>query len=338
MLLNIQVLRAVAAYLVVLVHLGTLLFAVGVSGESTLIGNCGVDLFFVISGYLMILTTAEKSPSASHFIVNRVIRVVPMYWLCTLGVFTIALFAPSLLISTSATVDGLVESLLFIPFEKYHGQVQPILFLGWTLNYEMFFYCIFALSLLLPRRLSVVAALIVISTMPLFGLLFAPMSVIVRFYVDPIMLEFVMGMMCALALARWRPLSLAAAWTALIAGGAVMLGRYHFVPLGERALWSGLPATAILCGAISLEMHGRVWRNGFMQLLGASSYSLYLIHPFVIQAFAKVVPVSAVAGSPVLPISAILIVLLLVGGVAIALHRTIERPLTRWLRVLAGHR
>ncbi len=336
MLLNVQLLRAVAAYLVVTVHLGTLLFAAGVSQEPTMVGNCGVDLFFVISGYLMVLTTSEKPTSAKRFILSRIIRIVPMYWICTLLVFLLAMFTPDALRSTSASAINLVRSLMFIPFDKGQGRIQPVLFLGWTLNYEMFFYLVFALSLLLPRHRSVVAALLVIWAMPLLGMLFAHVSVVARFYGDLIVLEFAIGMALALAVRRWGPLSPMAAWLVVLAGTAVLLGRYLFVPLGERALWSGVPAVAILCGAISLEVHGHACRSRFVQLLGASSYTLYLVHPFVIQAFVKAVPVAMVAGSPVLLTGTILLVLGLVGAVAVALHWMVERPLTRWLRALVG--
>lgn len=337
MLLNVQLLRAVAAYLVVTVHLGTLLFAAGASQKSTMAGNCGVDLFFVISGYLMVITTSEKPTSAGDFILNRIIRVVPMYWICTLMVFLLALFVPHALVSTGASVAEFLKSLLFIPFNKGHGRLQPILFLGWTLNYEMFFYLVFAVSLLLPRHRSAVAALLVIWAMPLLGWLFAHVSVVARFYGDLIVLEFALGMVLALAMRRWGPLSPMAAWSVVLAGVAVLLGRYLFVPLGERALWSGVPAVAILCGAISLEAQGYACRSRLVQLLGASSYTLYLVHPFVIQAFVKAVPVAMVAGSPVLLTGAILLVLGLVGAVAVTLHWTVERPLTRRLRALVGH-
>ncbi len=336
MLLNVQLLRAVAAYLVVTVHLGTLLFAAGVSQEPTVFGNCGVDLFFVISGYLMVLTTSEKPTSAKRFILSRIIRVVPMYWICTLLVFSLAMFTPDVLRSTSASTIDLVKSLIFIPFDKGQGRIQPVLFLGWTLNYEMFFYFVFALSLLLPRRRSAVAALLVIWAMPLFGWLFPSVSIVVRFYGDLIVLEFAIGMALALAMRRWGSLSPMAAWLAILAGAAVLLGRYLVVPLGERALWSGVPATAILCGAISLETHGYACRSRFVQLLGVASYTLYLVHPFVIQAFVKAVPIAEVAGSPVLLTGTILLVLGLVGAVAVTLHWTVERPLTRLLRALVG--
>jgi exopolysaccharide production protein ExoZ len=109
-------------------------------------GGGGVDIFFVISGFIMVYTTQSHHVGPFSFFVNRVVRIVPIYWLLTLAVFTLAVIAPHLLGATRAAPSELLKSLLFIPFAKSNGAVQPILFLGWTLNYEMFFYMLFALG------------------------------------------------------------------------------------------------------------------------------------------------------------------------------------------------
>src|SRR6185437_14170487 len=132
---NIQALRAIAALLVVFVHLAVPVAALGVAP----FGAGGVDLFFVISGFIMVYTTVGRPISGAEFLGRRIVRIVPLYWLLTLAVFGIALIAPTLLQFTTASWGQLLKSLFFIPFAKANGDVQPVLFLGWTLNYEMFF-------------------------------------------------------------------------------------------------------------------------------------------------------------------------------------------------------
>src|SRR5271166_6609820 len=120
---NLQVVRAFAAGTVVLVHLCQ------VYGFRSPFGLCGVDVFFVLSGFIMaMLSTREKN----DFLARRLIRIVPLYWLCTFAVFFAALLMPGLLHSTTPDWNNLLKSLFFLPYRKESGAVQPLLFLGWT--------------------------------------------------------------------------------------------------------------------------------------------------------------------------------------------------------------
>ncbi len=177
MLFNVQVLRAVAALLVVIVHLEALTKIAGLPQGVTISGNSGVDLFFVISGLIMVVTTAERPQSSYRFLRNRITRIVPLYWLITLSVAVIALIAPALLQSTTASLPQIVKSLAFIPYHRPDGVMQPVVFVGWTLNYEMMFYIIFAIGMLLPRTAGLVFSLIVIGIATVAGQLAPPRSV-----------------------------------------------------------------------------------------------------------------------------------------------------------------
>ena len=152
MLFNIQALRAVAALLVVFVHIDRLAELAGFRSGTTAFGNTGVDLFFVISGFIMVVTVTERPQSPSQFFRHRVARIVPLYWLVTLAVFTLALVAPVLLQSTKANPAELLKSLAFIPYPRSDGQMHPLVFVGWTLNYEMMFYALFAVGMLFARK------------------------------------------------------------------------------------------------------------------------------------------------------------------------------------------
>ena len=135
---SIQILRAAAALAVVLFHLT---FPLDVSfgvlpADAFTVGANGVDVFFVLSGFIMALTTArEDQRSPVQFVWKRVIRILPLYWVLTLAVFGIGMVAPHLLNSGAATWEELAKSLAFIPYERaVDGRMAPVLFLGWTLN------------------------------------------------------------------------------------------------------------------------------------------------------------------------------------------------------------
>ncbi len=154
----IQYLRGIAALMVVWHH--------GVGQLATLetyfpfrFGTSGVDLFFVISGFIMVVTTAGRDVTPTEFIARRFVRVVPLYWVLTLALAATALVAPSLFRSVTLTAVSLIQSLLFIPhFSPSHaGMIWPVLVPGWTLNYEMFFYVVFAASLAFSHRLAILS-------------------------------------------------------------------------------------------------------------------------------------------------------------------------------------
>jgi exopolysaccharide production protein ExoZ len=145
---SLQILRFVAAFSVVLFHLGSgIAVELGSSDNVFDFGTVGVDIFFVLSGFI-ISYTARPERGIGYFAIRRFARVVPLYWLLTLSVIAIVTIKPSLLNSTTVTYDAVVKSFLFIPYEKSSGAVQPLLFLGWTLCYEMFFYVIYATCLM----------------------------------------------------------------------------------------------------------------------------------------------------------------------------------------------
>ena len=123
------------------------------------LGNAGVDLFFVISGFVMVYASERMFGRAGgqlQFITRRLIRIVPLYWLVTPLYLVMALAIPAF--EKSYSVASVVASYLFIPWPRLDGIMQPLVGQGWTLNYEMFFYAIFAAAILAPRRIAVALA------------------------------------------------------------------------------------------------------------------------------------------------------------------------------------
>jgi exopolysaccharide production protein ExoZ len=329
---NIQTLRALAALLVVFVHLDVFLRALGWQP----FGHGGVDLFFIISGFIMVHTTRSRPVTPAAFMANRFTRIAPIYWLITLFVYVVALAAPSLLQATSSDPQQLAKSLAFIPFQKANGLVQPMLFVGWTLNYEMFFYALFAVGLLLPRRaFGALAVGAFITLLVVFGRLTRPESVLGAFYTRPIILEFAAGMALAAlgSSVRVKTAPLRGALLALSALGLVCLA---FVPLVfpdlSRLITQGLPALLVAACAIVLHQSGVRVGGRWLLLLGDASYSLYLTHPFVTQAAQKAGKLIGL--TPALAAALIPVTLVLVCAVGIITHLSIERPLTRAVKTL----
>jgi exopolysaccharide production protein ExoZ len=330
---NIQVLRAVAALLVVFVHLDVFLRALGLEP----FGHGGVDLFFVISGFIMVYTTRSRPIGPGAFMANRLTRIAPIYWLITVAVYAVALAAPALLQATSADPVQLIKSLLFVPFQKSNGLVQPVLFVGWTLNFEMFFYASFALGLMFPqRRVGAIAVMALLASLVLAGLVLRPENVVAAFYTRPIILEFAAGMALAwfgsgltVASALGRRALVAATVLGLVALALVPL----WAPEVSRVLTQGIPATVVAASAITLHQSGVRWSNRVLLLLGNASYSLYLTHPFVTQAAQKVGKLIGL--SPLVAAVLTVVTLVAVCVTGIVTHLAIEKPLTKLAKAAA---
>jgi exopolysaccharide production protein ExoZ len=327
---NIQALRAIAALLVVFVHLDIFARALGVPTT----GHGGVDLFFVISGFIMVHTTHARPIGPGAFLLNRLTRIAPIYWLLTLATFGVAWLLPGLMQATVADAEQLLLSLAFIPFRKSNGLVQPVLFVGWTLNFEMFFYALFALGLTFrDRRRGAQAVVLAIGLIVALGWWLRPENVVAAFYTRPIILEFAAGMglaalgpgaRCETPLGRRAVASLCA--LGLVALALVPVA----FPVASRLLTHGVPALIVAACAIVLHHSGVSWSNRWLLLLGNASYSLYLTHPFVTQAAQKLG--KSIGLTPAIALAGTLSTLILVALVGVGTHLWLEKPLTAFVK------
>ena len=334
---NVQALRALAALLVVFVHIDKLLAVVGMRP----FGYGGVDIFFVISGFIMVHTTMHRDVTPWSFLANRIARIAPIYWTITIVVFITALAAPTLLQATKANWTELFKSLAFIPFRKSNGLIQPVLFVGWTLNYEMFFYALFAVGLSArDKKFGAAAVILGLVCLVAWGLVEQPEGVIASFYTASIMLEFALGMLICLTHRRISshastPLKIAAV-VLLLAGvsGAVLLPLG--LPKAPSLLVSGLPATLVLGCAVALERWGWAVTTPCWLLFGNASYSIYLTHPFVTQIVQKIV--GHMELNALVAVALIAVTLASVCVVGVMAHYILERPLSNALRRLVAAR
>ncbi len=335
-ILPIQWLRALAALLIV-VHHGLHEVAQlqrGPSLQGLLPLEAGVDLFFVISGFVMVHSARDLFGSRAAilpFLRRRIARIAPIYWAATTLFLGLMLAG---LVGGGRPMPGAAEiaaSFAFWPYLRPDGLVQPIYSLGWTLNYEMVFYLLFALALPLPRERAVPALVGLLMVLVAIGQIVPPSLTALSFWTRPIILEFGFGMMIGqMALSGLRPTRgmaavLAAAALALLAAGKLLPG----LP-PERALLHGLPAALIVLAALAFDeprAEGPAVR--FAARLGDASYALYLLHPFALRALA-VFGGGLFAGLPAILYVATGVTLSCI--IAMIAWRWFERPLTRALQ------
>jgi exopolysaccharide production protein ExoZ len=200
----LQALRAIAAWLVVTDHAlidithGEL--ANPITSLAWSLGNVGVCTFFVISGFVMVHISWDsfgRPGAAPKFLHRRIIRIVPLYWLATVG--ALLFHKVSANDRVPAGWPELLKSLFFIPYHDENIGWAPILRQGWTLNYEMMFYAIFALALFCPRKIALPGIGVALGSLTLVGSVLPPG--ILAYLSSPIVLWFVLGVGIA---ALWR--------------------------------------------------------------------------------------------------------------------------------------
>ncbi|WP_174298550.1 acyltransferase family protein [Sphingomonas bacterium] len=322
MLTNLQGLRALAAIGVVVFHVGLL----PGTALPCRVGAAGVDLFFVLSGFII---AHSASRSAHDFLKHRLIRVLPAYWIATLiaGLFTLrAMDVPG-------ATAWIGQSLLYLPGP---GGRPVLIFVAWTLVYELAFYLLFWLALRFGAGRAcwlALGALVALAFLHLPGTS-GPW---------PLLLEFAMGLIVFLLVGRTAATGRVSGAVGLAAAGLglvllVVLPRLtgydpdDYQGIGRVFTW-GVPAAIVLAGLVIAEHAGWALRSRPVLLLGAASYSLYLLHPIalgqLLQLPARPAPVSwALCAAAVVAIAML----------AVAFHLLVEAPIVRGLRALLRDR
>jgi len=289
---GLQILRFVAAMLVAVMHI-TQAISIHITGKGEGVywgtGSVGVDIFFIISGFVMMISTAQlpmdgpgRMANAWIFMKRRIQRIVPLYWVYTLAKAALLLAVPALAFKSTIDPAHLAASLFFIPTTAPWGLIQPTLPVGWTLNFEMMFYLVFAaaIALGLPRIRWCLAIFLCVF---LAGR-YLPGSVALNFYAQSIIFEFIIGVAFAQALLRWGP-GPATIGAALLAAGTFFTFFMGWDSSSDRLFPWGVGSAAIVLGTIWMERHidGKAWAKP-LAFLGDASYSIYLSHTFVVPA------------------------------------------------------
>ncbi|WP_366931837.1 acyltransferase family protein [Paraburkholderia xenovorans] len=328
MLISVQYLRGLAAVLVLIHHAIHKQGQLSGSGGEWQFGVSGVDLFFIISGFIMCHITARRETNARDFLWARVKRIIPLYWTLTLAALAVYIVSPDMVNSSGGTTT-IINSFTLIPT----GDVFLIQN-GWTLSYEFLFYLVFAMSLWIGRdwRLSAVAAALV--AMVALGALLKPGDPTLQALTGQLLLEFVMG------IGAYRYINQLQHSRALdvglfITGIATLVIGLFINHVGNRVLWYGLPYALLFAGFVSLD--AVVARAGVglisrvLKKIGDASYSIYLSHPFVFSGMGVVIRKSHLHMAPSLSIAVMAVTAVCAGY---ACHEMLELKLERWIRSL----
>jgi exopolysaccharide production protein ExoZ len=338
---TIQGLRAIAALLVVGFHATVLWHDKFDPGHHPWEnGAFGVDLFFVISGFVMVVSSGRLLRRADGwriFMTHRLIRLVPLYWLATLAKLASVIAAPALIIHTRPTEWNVVASFLFLPARNGAGDVRSILDVGWTLSFEMLFYLAFAAAMLFAvDTLAVIAPLM--AALALASLVVEPSWPAITSLASPIVLEFVFGVLLARWLLRSRlQLSLLQSLPLVVIGLCCLI----FIPVHNawtRVLFPGLAATLTIMACVAGERSLGRMTPRFMIRIGEASYSLYLTHGFILPIVGTVLAKTHLRGGTLggLLVASSLIISTIA---ALIIYRFVEKPITDWLRnVIYGDR
>ncbi|MBW0017013.1 MAG: acyltransferase [Mycobacterium sp.] len=328
---SIQYLRAVAALLVASYHVMHHWLPQYHARYDVL--TSGVDIFFVISGFVMWGVTAGREGGSWLFFSKRLKRIVPLYWIVTTAMLAIVLIKPALL-NTRFNIAHVVASYLFIPWHHpVSGEFRPLLIPGWTLNYEMLFYVIFALILFMPMRFRLRAVVGVLVGIVALGSITHPTIGQLAFYTDPIMLEFAMGVCLGAAVTAQRRVPAPVAAAAALVGVGLLIASAFTGFLTDRGLIWGIPATLVVAGCVFLERETGAWLARLPLLLGDASYSIYLVHMSTALAVFQVWRKVDALHNPVGMVATMIVALLASAGAGVLVYWIVERPIVRHFRV-----
>jgi exopolysaccharide production protein ExoZ len=336
MLVYIQILRFFAALSVVAFHVlvtaprgfevpdSALSFALSYGGR-------GVDLFFVISGFVIFYATQpSKSKPAqltpAEFLRRRVERIVPLYFFVIFAVTTLAVTLPTIFGTPNwYTPRHILKSLAFIAFTD--GDM-PVVYVGWSLEFEMYFYLATALLMALTRdvwRNIVVtfSAFAILGQIPSVGAALGNTA----FFVDPMILEFVLGVIVASVFVNGR-----IGWQMPVAAACAIAAVLVSDPL-NRVIVSGLPAACLVAAAAWASRKRIVpsWPERALARLGDASYSIYLAQVETVS-LASMAIARAIPAIP--PLLLLVVTTCIVVALGLVLNILVERPLLKLCRRL----
>ncbi|HEY0182694.1 MAG TPA: acyltransferase [Rhodopila sp.] len=313
MLYSIHFLRFIAAAAVVLHHTSTGL------GGTVMVGAAGVDVFFVISGIVIGLST-KPGETATAFGVKRFIRVVPLYWVASLAYIGFRFWAWHLVPDAKA----LAVSAILLP--GVDPLLKPIYYPAWTLGYELLFYGLYAILLKAAVRNTNQAAMLAmafVAAVPI-PLPWRPDTP----FLSEFCLEFVFGLLVCEALKR--NLRLDPRFGAVCLAGAAAAFLINDRAVASRILGWGVPALMLVTGFLAFE-GARIFRHPVCVLAGSASYSIYLTHITAIELTSEILKQHGVAvDAHKLAVGALEVCVALVAGVLA--HLLVEKPLIAALR------
>jgi len=357
---SIQFLRAVAATLVVYAHSIDLSQQYGKSAQEGFhflsdVGCIGVDLFFVISGFIITYVAGKYTGAGEgvKFLQKRFYRINPIYYIATaLFIFTIMIrfwmVGRNYDLGSDQFIDSAIDTFLILPLSP--NSFAPLLMIGWTLTFEWLFYILFFATILSGAKRKILLLSGIIAALIAFGYIVKPQDLRLTILTNAIMLEFLLGVLICQLYRQVKKVPVYLSAALLLAGiawyvylvfdtnpliaaiGPVLTGSLSM----DRFLHWGIPSSLIFAGCIFLERSGKLswlWSNRLSRLVGDASYSIYLVH---FSAFSLLNILYSKTGFFLPPDLAIFFHLFVALGVSIAFYWWVEKPLLKWLQKPSG--
>jgi peptidoglycan/LPS O-acetylase OafA/YrhL len=307
-------------------------------------GAFGVDIFFIISGFIIAYVVSKDT---ENFLVKRIIRVVPLYVIATIVMTVTVMLFPQFIRSTTISLSGFIKSVLFIPGPENRG--QPILGQGRTLNYEMFFYFVMFLCIIIVKNkkyLTISCISVLVFIMAILSLL-KPANFILDYYRKGLFPEFIYGMLLyhfyvhfnrnehkLLQNKHIRIVFLI--FLAIISYGfMIFCDVYNLRLTMNRNIYYGIPSLVLVISLLFLEKDikdTRFVRFGIE--LGEASYVIYLIHYHIVILLARVFFNKIIGPNSILIIEVAKIILAFITTIilGIIIYKFVDKPIQKFLR------
>jgi exopolysaccharide production protein ExoZ len=321
---SLQILRAIAATTVVYFHIGAI----------PKFGSFGVDIFFVISGFVMAMVIANGQDSYT-FAVSRLTRIIPLYWILTTFVLLLAAVKPELFNSTTANLSNYLKSIFFIPYFKENGALNPMLPVGWTLNYEMFFYLCIWLSIIVSRKYYFLLTTLFLTSMYLWFGEHTHNLAASQFFHSELLFEFIFGMLAfEVNRINFPRESYKYIFVFLAVGSYAAMATIEATGFeANRVLIYGIPSVVLILSLTQLEY---LFQNdnpitNILTIIGDGSYATYLSHFYVVEGIRKVFFHKLNLIDPYTPtgVSIILLLSLVVGHL---IFKFVDNPLHKYFK------
>ncbi len=338
---SVHTLRGLAALLVVAHHVPQYLRSHGFPSIPQFeVGAFGVDIFFSISGFVMYFASRSEGITPIKFLRDRALRILPLYWTITLILGLTAWLVPTIFSTSSSSAETIAKSIFFIPTYGEKGLIRPILSMGWTLYYEIFFYIITAFFLYASNCKSN-KALLSATTIAIAASILLAFKVNTNYSVlqllAPISIEFLFGTLigaateAALKSDRISPPQFMTCLLTLpVAGYLLITSTPENININvDRLLFWGIPGALILVSVISLEPLFKRLTIIFpsFSIVGDASYAIYLVHGISFSLIGKIIKSFGVnpSISPAIP--------LFFGALTLGIltHIHVEKPLQKKL-------
>lgn len=339
----IQLLRGVACILVVLMHI-TITFSqtyhLPFLGNIFKFGGAGVDIFFVLSGFIITYSNKQyitKATSIGKFLKKRMIRIFPIYWIIISLLLVFQLLLPSFYRTHfQLTTSNIFNTYFLLP---NHEMINGV---SWSLTNEMFFYVLFTLALLIPSKKFILLLLFVylafLIVLPAVSFTTAhEANGFTQLLIFPMNIEFLLGVLVVFFLEnfpkKWCFPFLITGVGYFIFSTVFYTEILNFFNSGySRVIMFGLPAFLIILSLVKYELSANIKVNNLFLKTGDASYSIYLFHLPVVVAFFKIMVK--------LPLTNHLLLVLLSAGMlfvicfaGILIYKKIESPLIKWLTI-----